>query len=104
MTDQQVERLSRVIQALTEPVRLYIVLLLVEHGELAVKDIRQRLQIPQSSVSGKLAKLTRLNLIQPRRDGILVYYSLVDPLSIREDLIRKLGQLIPSAMASTESN
>lgn len=91
MTDRQLDRLSNVVKVLTDPARLRIVELLQTQGELAVNDICAALQIRQSLISSKLGKMARLNLVQARREGQRVYYSLVDPIAIRLDLILGVG-------------
>lgn len=91
MTSKQLDRLSQVLQALTDPTRLRIVGLLQTHRALPVSAICEALQVPQSQISNKLGKLARLNIVQGQRAGQRIYYSLVDPVAIRVDLILGLG-------------
>ncbi|MEO1620937.1 MAG: metalloregulator ArsR/SmtB family transcription factor [Cyanobacteria bacterium J06632_3] len=62
--------------ALSEPIRLQIVELLRNHGELCVSDIGQALNIPQSKLSFHLKTLHQSGLVATRRSGRHIYYSL----------------------------
>lgn len=64
-------------KALSEPVRLRIVSLLLRRGELCVCDIVDALELPQSVVSRHLAYLRNNNLVETRREGVWVYYQLL---------------------------
>lgn len=104
MTDKQLDQLGRVLRLLTDPTRLRIIWLLQAHGEATVTDICGSLKTEQSRTSHKLGKMARLNLVKARRDGQWVYYSLVDPLAIRAELIGRLNQVSLSAMSSSRGN
>lgn len=92
MTDQQADQLSSLLRALTNPIRLRIVLLL-QGGELSVHQLSQRLGVERTHVAYLLAKLTVLGLLQARRAGKQVFYSAVDAAFINPDLIKRLGSL-----------
>jgi len=67
---------SAVFKALSEPVRLRILYLILERGELCVCDIVDALDLSQSVVSRHLAYLRNSALVTTRRDGVWVYYQL----------------------------
>lgn len=67
---------ARFFKALSEPIRLRILLLLTK-GELSVKDLTRALGLPQSTVSRHLSQLRVAGWVEDRRDGVKVYYSLV---------------------------
>lgn len=69
------ERLVEVFKVLGDTTRLKIVKLL-SAKELKVGDIVQILGLAQSSVSQHLAKLRSAKLVNERREGQVVYYSL----------------------------
>lgn len=69
------ERLVEVFKVLGDTTRLKIVKLLSAR-ELKVGDIVQILGLAQSSVSQHLAKLRSAKLVNERREGQVVYYSL----------------------------
>lgn len=68
---------ANLFKALSEPVRLRIVSLLLRRGELCVCDIVDALELPQSVVSRHLAYLRNNNLVETRREGVWVYYQLL---------------------------
>jgi ArsR family transcriptional regulator len=68
--------LAQTIKALSDPIRLRIVLLLQSEGELCVCDLMEVLMLPQSTVSRHLAYLKRSCWVDIRRDGVWMYYTL----------------------------
>ena len=71
------ENLVHYFRALSEEVRLRIVVLLTR-GELCVCDIMEILDEPQSKVSRHLSYLRSSGLISARRVGVWMHYSLSD--------------------------
>ena len=76
-TTSAVERISTVFQVMGDPSRLKI-LHCVSQGDVCVCDLSAVLGMNVSAVSHQLRLLRTLNLIKPRRDGRVVYYSLSD--------------------------
>ncbi|MDD2850822.1 MAG: metalloregulator ArsR/SmtB family transcription factor [Desulfuromonadaceae bacterium] len=68
--------LAKTLKALSDPIRLRIILLLHAEGELCVCDLMAVLKLPQSTVSRHLAYLKRSCWVDIRRDGVWMYYSL----------------------------
>jgi len=66
---------AEVFKALGDPMRLRIIRLLLER-ELCVCELVQALAMPQYRVSRHLAVLRRAGLVQDRRQGTWVHYSL----------------------------
>ncbi len=69
------DRLVQYFRALSEEVRLRIILLLT-HGELCVCDIMEVLDEPQSKVSRHLSYLKSSGLITAKRVGVWMHYAL----------------------------
>jgi len=67
---------AQIFKALSDPIRLRIILLLQSEGELCVCDLMAVLGLPQSTVSRHLAYLKRSCLVDTRRHGIWMYYQL----------------------------
>ncbi|HEY8287067.1 MAG TPA: metalloregulator ArsR/SmtB family transcription factor [Chloroflexota bacterium] len=65
-------------KALAHPVRITI-LELLRQGELTVGDLQERLVIDPSSVSQQLAVLRSRNIVESRRAGSNVFYTVRDP-------------------------
>lgn len=71
---EQLQALQAVLAQISEPNRLRIFALLAR-GELCVCDIEAAVQLPQNLVSHHLRSLREAGLIQARRDGRWVHYS-----------------------------
>lgn len=70
------KHLSQTLKALSDPIRLRIILLLQSEGELCVCDLMAVLKLPQSTVSRHLAYLKRSCWVETRREGVWMYYQL----------------------------
>jgi len=81
-------------KALSEPVRLRIVHLLLQRDEICVCDIITMLSLPQSVVSRHLAYLKKSALVTSRRQGNWQYYalSLIEPTHSLHFLLNSLQQ------------
>ena len=66
---------SEFLKALSHEARLMILCLLVD-GEKSVSEIEQALKLRQPAVSQQLARLRADDLVEARRDGKNIYYSL----------------------------
>ena len=72
-----VERVTEVFRALSDPTRLQLMLTLTQ-GETRVADLVKALGQPQSTVSRHLTLLRTAHLVQTRREATSVYYRLAD--------------------------
>lgn len=68
---------SAMLKALGHEGRLMILCYLA-HGEKSVTELEELLSLRQSAVSQQLSRLRADNLIEARRDGKAIYYSIVD--------------------------
>ena len=66
---------SEFLKALSHEARLMILCLLVD-GEKSVSEIEETLKLRQPAVSQQLARLRADDLVESRRDGKNIYYSL----------------------------
>lgn len=71
-------RAAETIKLLGHPERLKIVEIL-ESGEATVSEIQAELDLPQAIVSQHLAKLRGLGIVAAERDGVHVYYRVMEP-------------------------
>ena len=69
---------SEFLKALSHEARLVILCILGE-GEKSVTEIEQMLSLRQPAVSQQLARLRADDLVQTRRNGKNIYYSLARP-------------------------
>ena len=65
-------------KALAHPARIKI-LELLRSGEMSVTNLQAQLEIESSSVSQQLAILRGKNIVEARKVGTTVYYSVRDP-------------------------
>jgi ArsR family transcriptional regulator len=73
----EIEEVSEVFKALSDPTRLRLVKLLTDHkGELCVNALARRLNVTQSAVSQHLRVLRQAGLVKGNRRGSEVHYSL----------------------------
>jgi ArsR family transcriptional regulator len=77
LADDEVRQLAGLFKVLGDPTRTRILRALTP-GELCVCDISHVLGMSMSSVSHQLRVLREHNLVTPRRDGKIVFYSLAD--------------------------
>lgn len=77
LLQQYTQPLADVFKVLGDPTRLRILHTLMD-GERCVRDIAEQIQMGQSAVSHQLRILRDARLVQFRRDGKVVYYSLAD--------------------------
>jgi ArsR family transcriptional regulator len=68
-----------IFQALGHPTRVAIVEYL-QHGELSVSQICEKVGVEQANASQHLAVLRHKHIVQTRREGNLTFYRLGDPL------------------------
>jgi DNA-binding transcriptional ArsR family regulator len=78
-----------VFQALGHPTRIHIIEVLRD-GELPVGAILSKVGVEAANLSQHLAILRSKRIVQTRKDGNLVYYSLRDPLLVEVlDIMRR---------------
>ena len=87
------KHLAQTLKALSDPIRLRIILLLQDEGELCVCDLIAVLKLPQSTVSRHLTYLKRSCWVDTRRDGVWMYYALsLESCVICKELLLVLKQ------------
>ncbi len=69
---------TELLKALAHESRLLILCLLIER-ERTVSELEQILKLRQSAVSQQLARLRADDLVEARRDGKNIYYSIARP-------------------------
>ncbi len=83
---------AQLIKVLTHPARLAIIDIL-RNGEQCVCHMEAHLGLRQAYISQQLAILREAGLIQDRKDGWNVFYSLTDPRVL--DLLEIVERLTP---------
>lgn len=69
---------AEVLKAVAHPIRLQIIELL-EHSELCVGSLVERLGVPQAVVSQQLGLMRNKQVLQCRREGTKAFYSIKNP-------------------------
>lgn len=72
---EHARKASDLLKALSHESRLLILCLLAE-GEKSVSELEQIMDMPQAAVSQQLARLRFDRLVNTRREGRVVYYSI----------------------------
>jgi ArsR family transcriptional regulator, virulence genes transcriptional regulator len=70
------EMQAELCKTLSNPKRLEILDILKEVGEICVNELAERLEIPKANTSQHLAVLRQAGVVNTRKDGINVHYSL----------------------------
>jgi DNA-binding transcriptional ArsR family regulator len=91
LTEEMVEMVAQRFRLLGEPMRLRL-LQELEAGEHTVTDLVEALEGNQSNISRHLNALFDGGLVDRRRDGNSIYYSIADPV------VPKICQLVCSSM------
>ena len=97
--------MARIFKALSDETRLRILSLLVSEGEVCVCDIMTALNLShQSTVSRHLSYLKNSGLVNDRREGVWIYYSIDEDKSLLvKDIINLFERhLLPMQTSKTD--
>ncbi len=72
-------RAARRFKMLSEPVRLEILSLLHERGEMSVQELVEETGQHQANISKHLRHLAGEKCVKRRKEGLFAYYSINDP-------------------------
>jgi len=97
--DYRLASLETVFKALADRTRLRILGLLLG-GEVCVCHIHESLDVPQPTASRHLAYLRRAGLVEGRKDGLWVHYSLA---SLQDPVMRTLVNAAGHAIGHVDS-
>ena len=96
----------QLFKALADETRLRI-LNLVTHRELCVCQIVEALGLGQSKVSRHLAHLRNAGLVNDRREGLWMHYSLAEPKGYLHEqvlaLLKRSGRELPMAAVDMQA-
>ena len=77
LQERELYILTEFFKLLGDPTRIHILFLLMER-DACVSDLADRLGLTQSAVSHQLSLLKANKLVRRRRDGKMIFYTLVD--------------------------
>lgn len=89
---------SKLLKAIANPNRLMILCQLKILGERNVNQLRQNLSISQPALSQHLAVMKEENLIESRRLGTSIYYSICD------DIVSNVLEALDTRFCQIETN
>lgn len=98
--EAQVLEAAEFLKALANPNRLMILCFLLD-GEYSVGELEQKLDLRQPTLSQQLARLREDNLVETRRNGKQIYYSLSDE-KVRRTIALLDDMFCSGAVASGE--
>ncbi|TVR75387.1 MAG: ArsR family transcriptional regulator [Spirochaetaceae bacterium] len=70
------EARAGILKALAHPTRIYMVDLIHREGEYCVQDLSSRVGVDTSTISRHLSLLKNAGILEDRKQGTTVYYSL----------------------------
>ncbi|MCP8970795.1 ArsR/SmtB family transcription factor [Ectobacillus ponti] len=70
---------AEILKVLAHPVRLALIKVMLESGPTNVTSLYEGFEMPQSTISQHLAKLKQHRVISGTRNGLEIYYEVVDP-------------------------
>lgn len=79
LTPSQAYELMVLFKILANDTRLRLLHALARSEELCVSDIAQAVELSPQAVSNQLQRLVARGIVQARRNGVNIYYRIVDP-------------------------
>lgn len=97
--DAQLQLTATVFKALSDPTRLRILGLLLT-GEVCVCHIHETLRISQPKASRHLAYLRAAGLVDARRDGLWMHYTLSD---LPDPILQSITEMVRHALTHLQT-
>jgi DNA-binding transcriptional ArsR family regulator len=79
MSGRQAMRLEATFKVLGNGTRLRLLHALVRAGEMCVGDVAEALGMRPQAISNQLQRLSDQGIVEVRRDGLQMFYRVVDP-------------------------
>jgi DNA-binding transcriptional ArsR family regulator len=79
INDRQAAALMRLFKVFSNDTRLRLLHALVREQELCVSDLAEALGMKPQAVSNQLQRLVDRRIVGSRRDGVNIYYRIIDP-------------------------
>ncbi len=94
--EEPIESLALLFKALSDPARLRILNLLAQKGEMCNCHIEKITAYGNSKISRHLSYLKQVGLLQSRREGLWIYYSLKPSNETIYQMIHQLLDQFPT--------
>ena len=82
MSEQQAAGLERTFKTLANRTRLRLLHALARAGELCVTELAETLGMKHAAVSNQLQRLADRRIVESRRNGLQIYYRILDPCTL----------------------
>ena len=79
LSSDQADGLEELFKVLANGTRLRMLHALAREGELCVNDLAAGVGMKVQAVSNQLRRLVARRIVATRRDGVMVFYRIVDP-------------------------
>lgn len=79
LTHRQASGLQGLFKVFANDSRLRLLHALVQAGELCVSDLAGKVGMTHQAVSNQLRRLSDSGILNSRREGLRIYYTIVDP-------------------------
>ena len=76
---RQAQTLESVFKMLASSTRLRMLHALACAGELCVGELADKLEMTPQAVSNQLQRLAERGIVEAKRDGLQIWYSIIDP-------------------------
>jgi DNA-binding transcriptional ArsR family regulator len=76
LNDEKLNRASDIIRALAHPLRMKIIGFIDKNKDIHVNKIYNSLKLEQSITSQHLSVLRKVGIVETRREGKFIYYSI----------------------------
>lgn len=74
---------AEVLKLLAHPIRFTIALALYRNEVMNVSSLQDALVLPQSTVSQHISKMRESGIVEAKRSGTKIFYSLTNPIAIK---------------------
>jgi len=101
ISSDQAAELAGVFKILANDTRLRLLHVLLKAGEICVSDLAESVNMAPQAVSNQLQRLVDRGIVESRRDGLQMFYRIIDPcvillldqgLCLSEDARRRRGK------------
>ena len=79
LSREEAGQLMRLFKVFANDSRLRLLHALVREGELCVTDLARAVEMKPQAVSNQLQRLVDRGILSARREGVNIYYQVVDP-------------------------
>jgi ArsR family transcriptional regulator, zinc-responsive transcriptional repressor len=86
------EKKSQQLRALANPARLCIINCILQNTECNVRDLERKINKPQSTISQHLNTLKATNIVEGKKNGREIKYSIIDE-GIKQIVLLLLAEL-----------